>query len=362
MTYAAEPTILLVAPLGSGASASNVIGGNRILAEENIRMLRPFGFAFATVDTSGSVTNLPRWRIGLARGARFTRTLLATLMRVRRCQIVVLVCSPRAMPVLATALWILCKAARRPLVLRVSGSSLARSQRRRAHALASRTYMNARLVYVETRRSRRDLRGFDNVRWFPNTRDLRTRPAARAAPRRLAFLARLRADKGLPEALAACRHLPETVRLSVFGPVTSSTDLSLFDGHPRARYEGVLAPREVPDVLVEHDLLLYPSYHPDEGYPGAVLEAFQCGLPVIAHDVGGVGELVEHGKNGLLVARSPAAIRAAIESLLRDPALFRRLRDGARRRGDEFRSGRWYGRMAADLRGLLAGADSVNGA
>lgn len=360
-----KPTILLVAPLGSGGSATNVIGGNRLMAEECVRSLRGYGFGFETVDTSGSVTNLPRWRLRLASGARLVRVLWRTLRRVRRARIALLVSSPYAMPVLATALWLVCKAARRPLVLRISGGDFSRLQRRRGWALARRTYMRCPRVYVETQQLRRDFQRFENVRWFPNTRDIPPPPAQRDGLRRIAFLARLRKDKGLPEALAACRQLPAGVRLGVYGPVTSSTDLSAFNGHPRARYEGVLSPAQVPRVLAEHDLLLYPSYYRNEGYPGAVLEAFQCGLPVIAHDCGGVGELVEHGENGLLVPPSPDAIRAAIESLLGDPALFQRLREGARRRGDEFRSGRWYGRMASDLRCLLPEAprfESVNGA
>ena len=128
------------------------------------------------------------------------------------------------------------------------------------------------------------------------------------------------------------------------------TDFSLFEGHPRADYGGVLEPGEVPRVLGEHDLLLYPSYFRGEGYPNAILEAFQCGVPVVAARWGGVPELVEHEERGLLVEpRSAVAVRSAIERLLGDPGLYRRLCEGARRRGEYFRSGAWYDRMASDL-------------
>ena len=124
-------------------------------------------------------------------------------------------------------------------------------------------------------------------------------------------------------------------------------------GHPRATYGGVRDPVGIPRVLVEHDLLLYPSYFRTEGYPGAILEAFQCGLPVVAAEVGGVSELVEHEKSGLLVEpRSAAEVESAIKRLLDDPDLYRRLCEGARRRGDHFRSADWYDRMAAELVGL----------
>ena len=109
----------------------------------------------------------------------------------------------------------------------------------------------------------------------------------------------------------------------------------------------------MPRVLSEHDLLVYPSYYRSEGYPGAVLEAFQCGLPVIAAKWGGVAELVEHEESGLLVEpRSAAEVESAIKRLLDDPELYRRLCEGARRRGNQFRSADWYDRMAPELRSL----------
>jgi colanic acid/amylovoran biosynthesis glycosyltransferase len=70
-----------------------------------------------------------------------------------------------------------------------------------------------------------------------------------------------------------------------------------------------------------------------EGVPVSLMEAAACGVPVVATAVGGVSELVDDGITGLLVPPGDAAaFAAALEVLLRDPALGRRLGADARRK------------------------------
>jgi glycosyltransferase involved in cell wall biosynthesis len=60
------------------------------------------------------------------------------------------------------------------------------------------------------------------------------------------------------------------------------------------------------------------------------------GLPIVATDVGGLSECVDHGRNGLLVpAKSPRALAAAIISLMRDPEKRQKLGEMASATVDE---------------------------
>lgn len=69
-----------------------------------------------------------------------------------------------------------------------------------------------------------------------------------------------------------------------------------------------------------------------EGMPTSLLESMLAGVPVVASDVGGTRDLVEHGANGLLVPPGdPVALADALERLLSDRALARRLSDTATR-------------------------------
>jgi len=74
----------------------------------------------------------------------------------------------------------------------------------------------------------------------------------------------------------------------------------------------------------------------DEGLPLAVLEAMSVGLPIVATDVGGIPEAVEHGLNGFLIPpRSPQQMAIALLKLIHDPELREKLSIQARKRAVE---------------------------
>lgn len=84
------------------------------------------------------------------------------------------------------------------------------------------------------------------------------------------------------------------------------------------------------EVLAGADVMCFPSTI--DQAPNAVLEGAAMGLPVVAHPVGGIPEMVLHGSTGLLVApHDDDALLDALRTLLRDGALRRRLGAQARR-------------------------------
>lgn len=77
--------------------------------------------------------------------------------------------------------------------------------------------------------------------------------------------------------------------------------------------------QEIVKYLKAADVFVYPSLHP-EGAANSILEAMACGLPVLATNIGGINEMVEHGKNGFL-AENQEEMRRLPQSLIDSRAL-----------------------------------------
>ena len=115
----------------------------------------------------------------------------------------------------------------------------------------------------------------------------------------------------------------------------------------RARLEPLLAlpgvtvsgPRphaQIPDALASMDVLVAPSIWP-ENSPFVIQEALLSGIPVIGSRIGGIPELVDEGRNGLLFEpRDVDGLHRALTRLLDEPGLLDTLGDGAR--GTTFRT------------------------
>ena len=144
---------------------------------------------------------------------------------------------------------------------------------------------------------------------------------------------RLVREKGYPElleAFARVRAARPTARLVIAGP----HDPEKPDAIPAAELaaEGVVIlgmVDPVEQVYPGFDVYVLASHR--EGWPRSAMEAAAFGLSVVATDIRGCREVVDHDRTGLLVpVRSPAALADALLALVADADRRRRLGAGSR--------------------------------
>ena len=119
-------------------------------------------------------------------------------------------------------------------------------------------------------------------------------------------------------AVEVCRQISEVRFILVGdGELRQKIEKQVVLAHLEKNFLFLGKRNDVPEILSCSDLSVLASRA--EGFPNAVLEAMASGLPVVATRVGGTPEIIEDGKNGLLVSpNSPSELALAILRILRD--------------------------------------------
>jgi len=156
----------------------------------------------------------------------------------------------------------------------------------------------------------------------------------------LAFTGRLVPHKGVDVILRAMQELPPDVSLILVGHGPRLDELQRLARRlgveSRVRFCTGVTDDELPLFLRAADLFVFPSQNRLEGFGLVVAEAMASGLPVIIADMPGVREVIEPGKEGLLVEPLIAHdLVARIQELLDDPARRAAMGAAARKRAEE---------------------------
>jgi glycosyltransferase involved in cell wall biosynthesis len=208
---------------------------------------------------------------------------------------------------------------RRPFVVQLWGTDV--ELMRRARPLARAVLRRARLVICASNAladAARQL-GAREVRLIPSAVDVPPQVGEEAEPPEVLFAGRLSPEKGILDLVEAT----DGMKLVVAG-----------DGPLRAQVPGALGfvPHDALGPLYERAAVVAcPSHR--EGFGVVCAEAMAYGRPVVAGAVGGLLDLVVHEETGLLVPPGDVgALREALERLLADKELRRRLGEAGRER------------------------------
>ncbi len=234
----------------------------------------------------------------------------------------------------AGAALILCRALTQATCILTCQSTNTRFLLRRMHAAAHYvTVISSALLRRAARFGRSD------AVLIPNGLHVAAVPQRGRIVGRVLFVGRLVRVKGVDTLLKALAKLPPHSHLRIVGEGKAKPDLMLLATrlHIRDRVE-FLGYIPTPDVYEEYAKAeVFCGLSRSEALGNVFLEAQAAGCAVVAANVGGIPDIVQHEKTGLLVPpNDPDAAARAIAALLDDDQLRRRLGEAGRKNAQSY--------------------------
>ncbi|MGD0139497.1 MAG: glycosyltransferase [Tepidisphaeraceae bacterium] len=148
------------------------------------------------------------------------------------------------------------------------------------------------------------------------------------------FVGRLTEEKGIRPMLQAWKKIGSAMPLKICGDGPLAAEVAV-EGKPSTdspvEWLGRRPLAEVIDLMGRASLLVFPSLW-YEGFPRTIVESFARGTPVVASDLGSMGELVHTGRTGALFdPGDPDSLARTVLWLRENPIALRQMRREARR-------------------------------
>ena len=328
-----QKRVLLIGPFPPPIGGDTVLTLNLSKSEYWSRA----GIAVECVDTSpGDRVRLVGEKISPGDVLRGIRIMSRVLWKLPRVRVVLLWANCRFICTMGLPIVLSCLVARRPIAIKAFGAMLAEligAMRPTRKRLTASLLNKAAYIFPETKKQAEELinaAGISPARiaLFPNflpDASLRIDRRAKRFSGGCIFLGQIKAEKGVFDIVEALRGQGE-FRCDFFGPIVDRDRDAFMEALSRGgacAYRGTVEPDSVMETIGGYDVLLLPSYHPGEGYPAVILQAFAAGVPVIASDWKDIPEIVEDGVTGILVPpKAPARIREALARFAADAALY----------------------------------------
>jgi colanic acid/amylovoran biosynthesis glycosyltransferase len=163
----------------------------------------------------------------------------------------------------------------------------------------------------------------------------------------LLSIGRLIEKKGFKFLIESCRllrssGLPFVCQIVGEGPEHDRLEelIQEYQLSESVRLMGPLPQTDLVEILAQSSLFVFPAVHDSSGdtdnLPTVLIEAMASSLPIVATEVAGIPEIVQHNENGLVVPeKDPVRLADAIRVIAGDEALAERFGRASRRIAEE---------------------------
>lgn len=230
---------------------------------------------------------------------------------------VVVITSVRGTRVISMLLYLLRKAKKKAIVYLIVGNQL-----ELLRSLSNKIAGEMDKLYFEVSSMQNELNDKYNVGYFPNCKDIQPFRGEHLAtdPIRICYYSEISYRKGfdrLIRALDTVNKDRKNYELDVFGFFADDeSDMKkYFESRNYLNFKGTVKREESQGVLSQYSFMVFPSRHKLEGVPGAIIDAYEAGLPVICSDVGFLSQIVKDKETGYLFHSEDELINLLVKTL-----------------------------------------------
>jgi glycosyltransferase involved in cell wall biosynthesis len=140
------------------------------------------------------------------------------------------------------------------------------------------------------------------IQQIPNAIDVESLPKNKEKKyeKQIIFAGRLSKEKGVGVLLEICKRLSDDIDIIILGAGPEADKIKdISNSKKNVHFLGYLPKEKTIPLIRGSDILIQPSLN--EGISSTILEAMACKIPIIATNVGGNVELIEHNQTGFLV-------------------------------------------------------------
>lgn len=171
----------------------------------------------------------------------------------------------------------------------------------------------------------------EKIRVIPNAIDVETFRVIdeiESQPKHIYFVGRLREEKNVRAIIEAVEGLDVVLHIIGNGDWRTELEALVEEKKLPVKFLGNIPNHKLPEYLNRGDIFVLASHL--EHHPKALLEAMACGRAVVGSNVMGINDIIRHEENGLLCEVDALSIHNALERLLHDVDLRKRLGVNAR--------------------------------